>query len=80
MAIDPKEAERRAAALEALRHATPPRSEAATFWEQHGRKIIGGLLLLFGLWLVARAVGGFMHSSASETEKAQEVIRRGLRR
>jgi hypothetical protein len=80
MAIDPKEAERRAAALEALRNGPPPRSEAQTFWEQHGRKIIGGLLLLFGLWLVVRAVGGLLHRSASETERAEDVIRRGIRR
>jgi hypothetical protein len=79
MAPDP-EAERRAAALEALKISPPPRSEAESFWQQHGGKIVGAVALLLGLWLVSRAVGGFMQHSLSESERAQEDLRRGLKR
>ncbi len=79
MAPDP-EAERRAAALEALKIAPPPRTEVESFWEQHGGKIVGAVALLLGLWLVSRAVGGFMQHSMSESDRAQEELRRGSRR
>ena len=80
MAIDPKEAERRAAALEALRNAPPPKTEAESFWQQNGGKIVAAVAILLGLWLVTRAVGGFLRTSVSETDRAQEEIRRGLKR
>jgi hypothetical protein len=79
MAPDP-EAERRAAALEALKIAPPPRTEVESFWELHGGKIVGAVALLLGLWLVSRAVGGFMQHSMSESDRAQEELRRGSRR
>ena len=75
---DPKEADRRAAALDALRAAPP--AEPRTFWQEHGNKILlaGGILL--ALWLVMRMVGGFLRTSADETSRAEEEIRRGLKR
>jgi hypothetical protein len=79
MPSDP-EAERRAAALEALKIAPLPRTEAESFWQQHGGKIVGAVALLLGLWLVSRAVGGFMRHSMSESDRAQEELRRGLKR
>ena len=80
MAMDPKEAERRAAALEALRNAPPPKTEVESFWQQNGGKIVLAVALLLGLWLVTRVVGGLVHTSVSETSRAEEELRRGLKR
>ena len=80
MAIDPKEAERRAAALEALRVAPPPALDTGSFWGRHGRTVIAVVALLAGLWILTRAVGSFLHSSVSETSRSQEELRRGMRR
>ena len=74
------EAQKQAAALEALRHGPPPKSGAATFWQQHGGKLIATVALLLGLWLLARLVGSFMHTSIAETERTQEELRRGMGR
>jgi hypothetical protein len=76
---DENEARRRAAAIEALqvqRDATPP---ARAFWERNGSRIVVGAVLLLAIALVARLVGGFMRSSVSETARATEALRKGLR-
>jgi hypothetical protein len=75
--VDP---ERRAKALEALRIGRPAPSQASTFWSQHGGKVMLAAVLALGLWLVAGAVGRFMHTSISETERSEEVLRSGMRR
>ena len=75
---EPNEAERRAAALDALKNQTP--AETQTFWQQHGAKVIAAVAILLGLWLVARAVGSFMRTSVDETSRSQEELRRGMRR
>ena len=75
--VDPK---RQAAAIEALRAAVPPKSEAETFWQRHGGKVVVAAALLLGLWLVSRAVGAFVRSSVDGTTRAQEDLRRGLHR
>ncbi len=80
MAIDPKEAERRTAALEALKTAAPPRTEVESVWQQHGRKIAAAVALLLGLWLVTRAEGSFLRTSVSETDRAEQELRRALKR
>lgn len=80
MATDPKEAERRAAALEALRNAPPPKTEMESFWQQYGARLVAAVAILLGLWLVTRAVGGLLRTSVAETDRAQEDIRRGLKR
>lgn len=80
VALDPKEAERRAAALEALRRAPPPAADGGSFWSRHGRTVIALAGLALGLWLFTRAVGGFLRSSVTETSRSQEELRRGLRR
>ena len=80
MALDPKEAERRAAALEALRVAPPPSLDTGSFWGRHGRTVVSLLAIALGLWLLTRAVGSFLHSSVSETSRSQEELRRGMRR
>ena len=77
MPVDPK---RQAAALEALRTATPAKSEAASFWERHGGKLIITGVLLLGIWVGARVVGAFVRNSVDETSRAQDDLRRGLRR
>ncbi|MGZ6143329.1 MAG: hypothetical protein ACXWLM_08320 [Myxococcales bacterium] len=76
----PVDPQRQAAALEALRTAVPQKSEAATFWERHGGKVVLAVALLLGVWLAARVVGGFLRASVDETSRAQEDLRRGLRR
>lgn len=80
MPIDPEEARRRAAALEAMRTTVSPRTPARSFWQQHGRRIAGGIALLLGLWLVARAVGSFMRHSVEETHRSEQELRRGMQR
>ena len=75
---DANETERRAAALDALKTASP--RETQTFWQQHGTKIAGAVALLLGLWLVTRAVGSFLRTSVEETTRSQEELRRGMRR
>jgi hypothetical protein len=70
---------RRAAALEALRIERPAAPPAASFWQEHGGKVILVTGLTLGIWLLARGVGSYMQSSSAETEKAQETIRKGLR-
>ena len=79
MATDPGEAERRAAALEALRTAPPP-AEAHSFWQQRGGKVVLAVAILLGFWLAMRAVGRFMRNSVAETARAEEELRRGLKR
>ena len=49
MAIDPKEAERRAAALEALRGAPTPSIDAGFSWSRHGRALVGLVAFALGL-------------------------------
>ena len=80
MAADPNEAERRAAALEALRFAPPETTDAGSFWSRHGRTVVALVAFGLGLWLVTRAVGGFLHTSQAETDRSQDELRRGLRR
>jgi hypothetical protein len=76
---DPQtDAERRAAALEALRAGQPASSPAATFWQQHGGKVIFAVALVLGIWLFARVVGSFVKTSIAETHRTQEEVRRGL--
>ncbi len=75
---DPKEADRRAAALDALK--TASLRETRTFWQEHGSKVVAAVAVLLGLWLVTRAIGSFMRSSVEETSRSEEVLRRGLRR
>ena len=75
----PDEAARRAAALQALSQAKPVQSAAATFWEQHGGRIVIGGILVLALLLVSLAVGKFMRTSISETSRAEQDLRRGLR-
>ena len=77
MPVDPQ---RKAAALEALRNATPPKSQAASFWARHGGKLILAGVLLLGIWVGTRLVGAFVRSSVDETSRAQDDLRRGLRR
>jgi len=77
MPVDPQ---RQAAALEALRNATPPKSEAASFWGRHGGRLILAGVLLLGIWVGAWLVGAFVRSSVDETTRAQDDLRRGLRR
>jgi hypothetical protein len=80
MGAEPNEAQRRAAALEALRTAPPQKSEAASFRERYGGKLILAAAVLLVLWLAVRAVGSFLHTSVDETRRAEEDLRRGLRR
>ncbi len=80
MAPEPTSAERRAAALEALKNAPPERGQAASFWERSGAKVVGAIALVLGLWLAVRAVGAFVRTSTSESDRAQEELRRGMRR
>ena len=81
MGAEPNDAQRRAAALEALRTAAPPqKNEAASFWERYGGKLILAAVVLLGLWLAVRAVGSFIGTSVNETSRAEEDLRRGLRR
>lgn len=75
MPVDPQ---KQAAALEALRTAVPPKTEAESFWERHGGKVIVAVAVLLGLWLAARVVGGFVQHSVDETGRAEETLRRGL--
>ena len=77
MPVDPK---RQAAALEALRTATPPKSEAASFWARYGGRLILAGVLLLGIWAGAWMVGAFVRNSVDETTRAQDDLRRGLRR
>ena len=73
------EAARRAAALQALSKAQPAQSAGATFWEQHGGRIIVGGILFVALLVIALAVGRFVRTSISETSRAEQDLRRGLR-
>jgi hypothetical protein len=75
----PDEAARRAAALEALSKGQPAQSASATFWEKHGGRIVLGGVLLLALVLVALGVGKFLRTSISETSRAEQDLRRGLR-
>jgi hypothetical protein len=75
----PTDPARRAAALQALQAGRPPASAPATFWKQHGGKLIFAAALVLGVWLLARGVGRFMRTSVSETARSEEVIRRGVR-
>jgi hypothetical protein len=80
MGADESESQRRAAALEALKHAPPQQRDSGSFWNRHGAKVAAIVALALGLWLMARAVGAFMRHSISETERADEELRRGMRR
>ncbi len=75
--IDP--AARRAAALEALRANPAPASAPATFWKQHGGKLILAGALVFSVWLLVRGVGRLVQTSVSETARSEEVLRRGMK-
>lgn len=76
----PGDAERRAAALQAMSQAQPAKTSGATFWEQHGGKVILAVVLLATLWLVSLGVGKFLRSSVAETDRAGQDLRRALRR
>ena len=80
MAHKPVDPERQAAALEALRTAVPPRPRAASFWERNGGKVVLAVALVLGVWLFARVVGRLIGTSVAETSRAEEDLRRGLRR
>jgi hypothetical protein len=80
MAARPVDPQKQAAALEALRTAVPPRPLAATFWDRHGGKVVFAVALVLGVWLFARVVGRFIGHSVAETSRAEEELRRGLRR
>ena len=73
------EAKRRAAALAALQQKAPATPPALAFWQRHGARIVIGAVLLLGLVLIARAVGSFMRTSVSETNRAEQELRKGLR-
>ena len=77
--VSPEEAARRAAALGAMSKAQPAKSAGATFWQRNGGRIVIGAFLLLGLMLVALGVGKFMRSSISETGRAEQDLRRGMR-
>ena len=77
--VAPDEAARRAAALDALGRAQPVKRTGVTFWEQHGGKAVLGGILFAALLLVALAVGKVMRTSISETSRAEQELRRGLR-
>ncbi|MCA1827640.1 MAG: hypothetical protein ABR567_21445 [Myxococcales bacterium] len=76
--MEPNDAERRAAALDALRTAEPAKS--VTFWDRHGSKVILAVVLVVGIWVGTRLVGAFIRSSVDGTTRAQDDLRRGLRR
>lgn len=73
------EAKRRAAALVALQQKAPATPPAQAFWQRNGVRIVVGAVLLLGLVLIARAVGSFMRTSVSETNRAEQDLRKGLR-
>jgi hypothetical protein len=73
------EAKRRAAALAALQQKVPATPPAQAFWQRHGLRIAIGAALLLVLVLIARAVGSFMRTSVSETNRAEQELRKGLR-
>jgi len=75
MSVDPK---RQAAALEALRTAEPART--ASFRERYGGRLILLGVVLLALVVGVRLVGAFLRTSADESSRAQEELRRGLRR
>lgn len=77
--VSPEEAARRAAALGALGKAQPAKSAGAMFWQQNGGRIVIGAFLLLGLVLIALGVGKFMRNSVSETARAEQALRRGMR-
>jgi hypothetical protein len=74
--IDPQ---RRAAALQALQEKRPATPPSKAFWERNGGRIAIAAAVLLALLLVARAVGAFMRSSISETARAEQELRKGLR-
>lgn len=73
------EAKRRAAALAALQQKVPATPPAQAFWQRNGARIVIGAALLLGLVLIARAVGSFMRTSVSETNRAEQDLRKGMR-
>ncbi len=73
------EEKRRAAALAALQQKVPATPPAQAFWQRNGIRIAVGAFLLLGLVLIARAVGSFMRTSVSETNRAEQELRKGLR-
>ena len=73
------DAQRRAAALQALQQQRSPTPPAKAFWERNGARIGIAVALLIALALVARAVGAFMHTSISETARAEQALRKGMR-
>ena len=73
------EAQRRAAALAALQQKRPATPAPKAFWERNGARIAIAAILLVALVLVARAVGSFMRTSISETARAEQDLRKGLR-
>lgn len=73
------EAKRRAAALAALQQKAPATPPAQAFWQRNGAGIAIGAALLLGMVLIARAVGSFMRTSVSETNRAEQDLRKGLR-
>jgi hypothetical protein len=77
--LDPREAERRAAALEALRREQPAKSAGMTFWQRHGGKVVLSAVLLLAFWLVGLGVGKYLRTSISETSRSEEELRRAMR-
>jgi hypothetical protein len=73
------EEKRRAAALAALQQKVPVTPPAQAFWQRNGIRIAVGAALLLGLVLIARAVGSFMRTSVSETNRAEQELRKGMR-
>jgi hypothetical protein len=56
-----------------------PSGAPATFWKRNGGRLILGAALLFSLVLLVRGIGRFVQSSVSETARAEEVLRRGMK-
>jgi len=77
--VTDSEAQRRAAAIQALQEKRSPTPPAKAFWERNGARIGIAIALLIALALVARAVGSFMHTSISETSRAEQDLRKGMR-
>ncbi len=74
--IDPQ---RRAAALQALQEKRPATPASKAFWERNGARIGVACAVLLALVLAARAVGVFMRHSISETARAEQELRKGMR-
>jgi hypothetical protein len=77
--VSEEDARRRAAALEALKEKRAPAPAARSFWERNGFRVLVVAGLVLALALIARAVGSFMRSSISETSRAEQELRKGMR-